>query len=479
MSPTIIDEKGLFWWGDEPVPDGQIAPASSIAGTLKVEADGVISVEMDLQMSRGGPFEALSSPYLPAGTEIHGLLKSSNRTVLLMGLYHGPSRFASRGISYDCYGAERCLVGGAPPIEIKRPMTASRLVLELDGLDAWLRLGNIRTKRSTASCSSRYRAPRDRHYQLPEGTITIEFHLSGPFPGKSRTGELRLRESASAVYTPTECVSLEAMEEQYLHFCDLFVLLTGSAYRLMWPRIVFDRDSHAYQLFFRRTVGPAELPKATECWTNFPQLRGRFGKVFQRYREMREELGPGVFLYIGTKRASELYVEHRFISLVTGLEALHRRRNPGEHAGITTKFARILSQIQKSSDRAWLRNQLKRSLEPGLGERLSENLGVLPLERVALRAFCQACADRRNDISHYGGEKTPEVDYSAFVRELALKAEALSYLYHIILLREIGIDWDTLERWLRSYKVRSALDRAGIVLGLKPDEAAAAEQSPN
>jgi hypothetical protein len=59
--------------------------------------------------------------------------------------------------------------------------------------------------------------------------------------------------------------------------------------------------------------------------------------------------------------------------------------------------------------------------------------------------FCKDCARTRNDISHFGGMRQ-EGDYGDFITNLHCKSEALSYLYHTLLLHEIGVDGAVLRR---------------------------------
>src|SRR5262249_17787911 len=84
-----------------------------------------------------------------------------------------------------------------------------------------------------------------------------------------------------------------------------------------------------------------------------------------------------------------------------------------------------------------------------LETRLFETLKVPPvgLDLERLQAFCRACAHRRNDISHFGGSRR-DAAYSDFLKDLNIKSEALSVLYHALLLHELGISEQILKRWM-------------------------------
>jgi hypothetical protein len=156
--------------------------------------------------------------------------------------------------------------------------------------------------------------------------------------------------------------------------------------------------------------------------------------------------------------------------LVWGLESLHRRRaQPARGAEkLQAKIARILSQIEKEKDKKWLERQLEHAGEPSLEQRIFETLEGLPLDldKDNLRKFAAGCADKRNEISHYGGRRH-EGNYDNELEELHKKSEALSNLYHLLLLREIGIDDERLHmiaaRGLRSYGIKSSFVQVGLL----------------
>jgi hypothetical protein len=109
---------------------------------------------------------------------------------------------------------------------------------------------------------------------------------------------------------------------------------------------------------------------------------------------------------------------------------------------------RILDKIDDPNDKRWLEKRLEHAHEPSLEQRLFEVFKALPLglDEKRLRAFCQGCAKLRNDISHFGGERH-DTSYSEFLKDANTKSEALSVLYHALLLHEAGIDGQILNRW--------------------------------
>jgi hypothetical protein len=80
------------------------------------------------------------------------------------------------------------------------------------------------------------------------------------------------------------------------------------------------------------------------------------------------------------------------------------------------------------------------------------------------RQFGTRCAQIRNDISHFGEQRNRSL-YDEFIKEVTYKARALSTLYHMIILHEIGIDKETINDWIyvRSSSARTTLVEGGLL----------------
>jgi hypothetical protein len=473
MPANILEEHGLFWWSDESVPESQFAPDSAVAGALRISDEGRIELELDgVLPNKHGPWAILAEQTLPLDKGICGKLKTTDRCVLLREVSRNGGSVKTGGISFEKYFAMHALVGREVLQPKDHPLQFGRLQVELRGFEEWLMLRSVETKRTRSTLRVKYRAPKKVTYALADGGLSIVYDMLGPMRGKSRLDDLKLKELGFLEYSPTKAISLEEIKTQYGLLSDLFILLTGSDYALDWPMLVRrrGRKKSAWQFFFLRHLSTAEQPKLHDCWTTFPRLKEHFGAIFSRFREKRKELGPGIYLYLGTRRATRIYEEHRFVNLIWGLESLHRRRAavPQESAGLKAKIDRILGQIQKSGDRKWLKRQLRHAAEPSLAERLFDTLKVIPLglEESRLRAFCEETASKRNDISHFGGQRQ-RGDYTEFVIDLSRRSEALSYLYHALLLQEIGIDSEIIKwyvyRGFRSFPIKHAFVEVGLL----------------
>jgi hypothetical protein len=431
---TILEEHGYFWWHDEPVPDQQFAPQSAISGVLKIDDDGRITLDMNgFLPSTKGPLALLantSDARVPSRC-IQGILKGNSKRVLLTNLWRRGGRFTSYGISYEEYSAENCFVGDDAFRPGTLPPLFRSLVIRLERLEEWLRLGDIHITRSKrGKIAARYKPPKDIVYRIDESRLTVRYDILAPMLGH-RSDSLTLKEAALLIWKPERRQSLEDLKAQFSKLEDLFILLTNSDISLQWPRVSVSEDVK-YTWYFLRNRISSLAPRANECWTNFIQLRESFGRIVGTWIKNREAFGPGYYLYLGTRRGITLYPEHRFVNLLWGIEAFHRKKYPDPQSKWTAH-----------------KGQRRRPNGPSLAHRISQTFKALPigLDKKRLNRFSNDCASLRNEISHYGGQEQPG-DYGKFIVNLTTKSDALSTLYHALLLHEIGVEDSVLLHWI-------------------------------
>jgi hypothetical protein len=471
----LIEEHGHFWWGDEVIPEGAYAPPTAVTGIFRIGNDGEISLELNAFLP-GAP-DTMSSllrvtNYTVIDRCIQGILKESGKRVLLLGVIRNGSRFSSYSISYETYRASNALVGDRAFPNDTRNLQFRSLSVDLVGFEEWLFLGSIFTERTDDSLSTRYEQPTPNIYTIDDAQLAIRYELHPPYTGH-RDHSIALNERAMLIYTPPRKPTIEDMKHYYGMLQDLFILLTDSNYCLGWPIIhLNDQDTNnGYQLYFTRINTASPKPKVYECWVNFLQIREQFGQIFSVWKQKRARFGAAFYLYLGTRRGLTLYPEHRFVNLVWGVEALHRIKHPDADlvsGKLEAKVHRIVDQVLGTRDKRWLRRILNRELEPSLEQRIVDTLRELPLKLDSrkIRRFARECASTRNDISHFGGQRQ-EGDYNEYMRELDKKSDALSYLYHALLLYEIGIDETLLNRWIyeevAASHIRTVLREVGLI----------------
>lgn len=476
MAAVILEERGYFWWHSTPVPDTHFAPEDSVTGLLRIGEDGRVELELDGNLpSDKHPFERLAEGRgsVIEGACIQGRLKTSDNHVLLTSLLNNGTRVSTHGISYESYLALGCLVGTVSFAAYSHPGKFKKLTVHLDGLEEWLRLGEIECSKSR-SIKVKYQAPPAMSYPIADGRLRIEYDILAPVLSMKRLHEVTLKQRASLIYSPRVRVSLEDMKKQFCLIEDLLILLTGSDYCLDFPLISAGSDRAACRYYFLRHRSGAKPPAFHECWTSFPQLRDNFGAIFDTWLSQRQRYGPGFYLYLGTRRGIKLYPEHRFVNVLWGLESLHRSQQPATTAPspLADKVQRILARIDDPKDKRWLARQLRNAHEPSLEQRLAEIIRALPVrfEEGRLREFSKTCAGMRNDLSHFGGRRDAG-DYGEFLRKLELYSFVVSHLYALRILQEIGVDRVLLEHWIQHGYQSFGVRRNLVEVGLLPADA--------
>jgi ApeA N-terminal domain 1 len=445
---TILEDRGLFWWNNQVVPKEQFAPNDCVHGKVTISDDGQVRLDLDTVMPGQRAWDNLRNVNKPAEHNIQGLLSAKSEKVLLLGLIQAGGGFRSNNLTPASYLATNCLVSERRfRPDAAAPLVFRNISVGLDGLEDWLWLRNIKTDlRRGPRLTAKYKRPAPLRYDLSLGALSIEYDMIAPWRGKSADNKLNLVETATINLKLKEKMTLEDSQTFFQRIEELILLLTSYDRSLDWPTIILAKGGqHAKNYFFRSRV-EAKPPSAHECLINFPKIAFSFGNLFAALVSKREEFGPGFYLYLGTRRGMKMFLEHRFVNLIWGLEAFDRRGRSEGGTPLDEKVARILDDVVNARDKRWLRRQLRHAAEPRLAQRLCDVFRSIPLDYdyEALQRFCEECERRRNDISHWGGLRPADQDYQAFMRDIDTKADALSALYHLHLLVVIGIDCERL-----------------------------------
>jgi len=447
MESKTIKESGYFWWRNEPIPEDDIVPESAVAGDLIITDEGRISIELHGYLASAD--HPMSRIFVGSGNscpDIEGRLKNSSEHVLLTDVYTQGGKASFGGISYENYGATNCLIGSKPLPESKGEIMFDGLSIPLDGFEDWLGLGSIETSRTKRKLVATHKTQKNIKYKLEDSsTVSVEFDLLAPMFGNQKNHSINITEKISFKYLSRLKKTSSELKKYFSSITDFFLILTGSDYSMEWPSLTIGRtasNTKSYRFYFLRSRNSAAPPTRHNCLLTFSTIREEFGHLFQQWQIKREELGPGMSLYLGTRRGVELYVEHRFVNLIWGLESLHRTLNKdAPPSKLELKAQRIIGQITLAKDRKWLETKLEHSAEPSLAERLVECIKLLPLNFPAesLRNFCNECADKRNEISHFGGQREPG-GYGDFLGKIYSLNNALSNIYPAIILKLCGVN---------------------------------------
>lgn len=467
-----FEEPGYFWWRDEKYSDEHFASENGITGHLKIKKNGEIHLELDglLPHEKGKLTRVLGRRKEgEAPRAIQGITKYSGKRVLLVDAVYNGGSFHSNRFTWERYLATMCLMGDADFPRNGTVPTFSLIELDLTGLENWFVHGTLQVTATKRTLRLRVDETKNIVYQTPYGRIAIEKRTDiGGSNGMHRY-EASVREYVTMSVRRSRAFKAEDVRAEYGAIQDLFTLLSGSSYQLKWPRVSLTRGNKTFTYISRRTGGVGKAPELHELPLKFDDLSSQFGEIYASWRDKREKYGPGFFSYLSTKRDVKLYVENHFSNLIQGLESFHRTKYQETPvvAGLQEKVDRILKDIQSAKDRKWLSARLQHAAEPSLAERLRVLFTSLPtgIDQASLTRFATECADLRNDIAHFGGQRTRSRT-STFLRDTSLKNEVIGYFYHMILLKEIGLNDAAIKCWtsdrIEGFRYRSFLEMIGL-----------------
>lgn len=469
---SLLDEVGRFWWSDETIPEGHYAPDTSVTGSIKISDDGVTKLKLDGFLP-GGPTNPLRALVerndMLVGKSIQGLLKDSNKRVLISDIFRDGTKLAFNGISYEGFSGLQCLVTEAPRFPTAMSPLFDTVEFDVNCLGDWLAHETIAVDQVADVWTATYRKPEDIVFNTAQGRLEIRSELDVPY-FRSQTRILEGREITYLRMCSSEPEGIEKIKKQVVALQDFLFLFIGVISRLEWPFVWNMGQNDRCKLYFARDGRQAPEPEKSDWWIWFADVKDVFGALFENWMSQRTKFGPGFYLYLGTLRNERIYAEHRFVNLVWAVESFHRTKHEDKKINqLTQKVARIVDQIEAGKDKRWLKGRLRNADEPSLKDRIVEVYSALPLrfEGASLRRFAERCAKCRNDISHFGGSREKS-DYQEFLSELDDLSDALSSLHHAILLKEIGLSDKALSEALiggwASQKVRPALSRAGVTI---------------
>lgn len=455
MESPIVDEQGYFWWADADIPAGHFAPKEHVGGRLVIAADGTTRLELDgLLPSELHLFQRLfpRDETVRVPRAIRGLLKRSGDHVLLLDAVGNGGSFSTNRFSYERYLATICLVGRSPFSALKRELRFSLIEIDLEGFEQWLQLGNIKLENSRRSVTAKNANQKKSEFLTNIGKITLNYRTESTANDSMWTYEVKLKEIATLSFRPEKACNGEDMRNFFSSLQDLMIVLTDAEQALQWPDVRVSRTKKNYRMyFFRRATASKTKLSWHELPTNFPRIERRFGEIFEQWQNKREKFGAGIHSFSSTRRGFPMYIESKFLTLSTGLEALHRAKNDDsqQSPALQEKIKRIIEKIDRPKDRKWLESALRHKGEPSLEERLVSLFSDLPisLQGERVRDFSKKCAQLRNDLAHFAGNRGRK-DNANFLVEVNALNFTLSTLYHLVILREIGIDDAMLRYWM-------------------------------
>lgn len=459
MNERIAAERGLFWWHDiDLLPERAFAPNNAVPGALEFSAAGEALLTLDGVLSRSG---SILSP-APAAGAIQGILAGSGKYVILEDPTRAGGTWRNNAPSTEKWRSHFTLTAPAP-FKAQTERLFSEVQLDCESLEDWFGRGSIFVEISDGGLAARFASPEQEPWHLSIGDAWVHYDLSHPIPGAHHQVEFRqlvgLRIRPATPVDLDGAISLQRKTRQFLS------LLSGIETTSSYPRLLSAIDGRWNEVRCLRRVGSSVDYEPYRAWLTFSQIEN-FGGWLDAWLKGYASCAPGFSLLFASRTTST--IEHRFASLVWGLEALHRGRSAHQpDPALEEKIARILASVG-GRDKRWLRGQLKRAAEPSLEKRLADIFGdiSLGLSTSSIENFAVRVAKRRNELSHFGGPRDSET-YTGFLADIYSLTEALELLYRATLLRLVGAERQHMDMAFRSGPMASHRLRTLVVAGLE------------
>jgi hypothetical protein len=491
---NAVEARGQFWWFGE---EGQTSSLEqSVHGLLTISDEGHISLQLEGPLWLQDPSTSWAwdaSRWLQPDKRIVGRLGKfgDQGYVLLHELFRTDFALGDEP-ARQSYDAALCVKhdhGFPSNFDLG---SFHSLRIELVRLEEWLHLEAIDVGEEVYDGNRvEFTVKYDRvaiGYVTSRAKVSIENLVLGNSPIRlfsSPVANANIRQTNWIVYEPKEQLALTHLQAAFRRVEEVIALLLGRYFRLEWPNMIakFSEFDDWFTLYWKRGPRQEYTPSVYFMMTTFPEIREVFGKMLDAWETGTTNYGAGYDLYMASMQEPLPYPEHQFVNLVWAVESLHRRwqRDDGDSTKTERRKKRIeniLSRFTAKEDkklRDWLSGKIKYAYEPTLENRILETFQRLPLaiDAGTLKSFAERCARRRNDISHEGGAR-PGENPDTFRTEIRELAEALRYLFHALILHEIGLPRGVLLKALTgggigSMSVVPALRAVGIELPAVPE----------
>lgn len=433
------------WW----TPDN---PTNKVAGTLTFDPVEGATLKLFGVLGKGADNvydilgEALSSAAVKVLPVIHGV--GEGKEITLLYNTNTNLSFSNRGIIKQQFRSDLVLIGGLfpNPEEVK----FQQLSLNYTHLHDWAQLyGLTLTYGDDGSIQAIYKKPQNVVIDLPNAVI----HLanSGGVHIKDRY-EYTLHESVMLVIDLHEPLSWDDCLRRYILPIRNFLTLATAHPNA--PTQVNGRVSgknpngeawNKVKVFFALRNRPERVKALYENEMIFNRLQvgDQLPSILAKWLEISDELEPVCDLLFGTMYNPKMYLNHRFLNLVQGLEAYHCRRFKNESIPKEEhkkRIKEILSAVPEIHQE-WVKEKLKWSNEPSLKERLEELIEYVGpcmsnmLLQQQKEMFIKKVRDTRHYLTHY--DKDLEKKAAKDI-ELYVLTQGVFYILVACILLETG-----------------------------------------
>ena len=329
---------GYFW-----LPS---APNRQVPGTLSISDGGHIELEVVHQLGER------CTPFGGGGKRVVGLIE--NDKIVTLDDYSFKGIKGSISISKSLIRVNRTFTGvGYDEDEIPR---FNSVTFSVEGIDEWIgRRGiNVNHQFEERTTTISYEPPMDVSLNLDNG---MQLLIMFRYPDAEKFFEYRVSQKTYFKLISQETRELDdfiSVVDKITNFLcfatDQTVSLDSMSTTLNNPHQDIGKDKTGtipINIYYQSWPYSKDEPKI--YWYSmlfgFKQIQNSAEKIINNWIETYEQIAPSFNLYFLAKMGMQTYLEERFMALVQGLEAYHRRTS-NERQRVKGKRVRLKDRMR-------------------------------------------------------------------------------------------------------------------------------------
>ena len=338
----------------------------------------------------------------------------------------------------------------------------SKVIFTFEGLNEWLNISGFTIEHEFGknnelqSATLEYSPPQKIRIDLANDDCKVEVLFSSSIPTESSNVEAKFSQIAyiSLQSTSSRCIeelrSLVSKIQNFLCFAvdDVISLQSLQGYSKEITRDIGNNRTQKIPVEISYKSMPISESSFNKSWIRmllpYPNIADQFPKMLNQWMEVYEKYEPALDLYFTALYGKILHLEVKFLLLVQGLEALHRRESNG------TEFDRqefeqlceIVINSAPQSKQEFLRGRLHYANEISLRKRLKKMFkqfsGFFEFGG-RMKSFISGIVDTRNYLTHYSSDLQSSAVKG---KNLIFLNEKLEALFQLHLLRLMNLNSD-------------------------------------
>ena len=289
--------------------------------------------------------------------------------------------------------------------------TLSKLKFSVEGLDEWMGISGICRDHNEKSASIHFRHPEEIALNLPDGIelrFTFQANASGRFyPPVTEAG---ITQKAYISLTSKKLRPLEDFLELVSKLQNFLCFAIDETVAL--DSVVGYITKYGYEpsieIYYQSMLHPRMRPNISQngMLFNYRNVANQLEKILTEWIDNYKTSEPAFNLYFFNSSDTHRYLDKEFLSLIQGIETLHRRNSretqmpEDEFNNLVAKILDVVPDKKKN----WIKEKLRYANELSLRKRMKQM--IEPFKDLYGNAkernsFIQKVIDTRNYFTHY------------------------------------------------------------------------------